>query len=336
VRSVDPLLQVRELKKYFPVERSFLERLLTKQRRFVRAVDGISFDIARGEVFALAGESGCGKTTTGYLIVRLLEPTSGKVVFDGRDISHEPERSLRRWYRRRVQIIFQDPYASLNPRMRVGDAIAHPLEIHGIAEGEEVREMVVDMLRRVGLTPPELFYNKYPHELSGGQRQRVAIARALILKPELVVADEPTSALDVSIRSQILKLLLELKRDLGLTYLYITHDLATAYYVADRIAVMYLGKIVELGPTEEVLGDPLHPYTKALISAIPIPDPKLSRTRERLRIPGEPPNPIEPPPGCRFHPRCPYAREECSREEPVLQEIRPGHYVACHAIETRA
>ncbi len=328
-----PLVEVEDLKKYFPVERSFIERILSRKRRYVKAVDGITFAIRRGEVFALAGESGCGKTTTAYLIVRLLEPTSGRIVFNGRDITHEPERSLRRWYRRRVQIIFQDPYASLNPRMKVGEAIAHPLEIHGIAEGKEKKEMVLDMLRKVGLTPPELFYNKYPHELSGGQRQRVAIARALILRPELVVADEPTSALDVSIRSQILKLLLELKKELNLTYLYITHDLATAYYIADRIAVMYLGKIVELGSVEDVLENPLHPYTKALLSAIPIPDPRMSRTRRRVKIPGEPPNPINPPTGCRFHPRCPWATKLCAVEEPELREVSPGHYVACHMLK---
>ncbi|RLF22584.1 MAG: oligopeptide ABC transporter ATP-binding protein [Thermoprotei archaeon] len=327
------MVEVEDLKKYFPVERSFIERILSRKRRYVKAVDGITFAIRRGEVFALAGESGCGKTTTAYLIVRLLEPTSGRIVFNGRDITHEPERSLRRWYRRRVQIIFQDPYASLNPRMKVGEAIAHPLEIHGIAEGKEKKEMVLDMLRKVGLTPPELFYNKYPHELSGGQRQRVAIARALILRPELVVADEPTSALDVSIRSQILKLLLELKKELNLTYLYITHDLATAYYIADRIAVMYLGKIVELGSVEDVLENPLHPYTKALLSAIPIPDPRMSRTRRRVKIPGEPPNPINPPTGCRFHPRCPWATKLCAVEEPELREVSPGHYVACHMLK---
>jgi len=326
------LLEVRNLKKYFPVERSLIERFLASvkgKREFVHAVDDISFDIIGGETFCLVGESGCGKTTTGRLVVRLLKPTSGSILFEGNDISYLPEKKLRP-YRRRMQIIFQDPYTSLNPRMRVGKIVSHPLEIHGIASGKEIKELVLEMLSKVGLSPPDYFYEKYPHELSGGQRQRVAIARALILKPKFIVADEPTSSLDVSIRSKILKLLLDLKREYNLTYLYITHDLATAYYICDRIAVMYLGKIVELGPADMVLEEPLHPYTNALISAIPLPDPKLSKSREKIKLKGEVPSPINPPPGCRFHPRCPYATSICKVEEPKLVRVSGEHYVACH------
>jgi len=323
---VEEILRVENLKKYFPLERSFIERLLTRKRRYVRAVDGISFSVRRGEIFTLAGETGCGKTTTGRIILRLEEPTSGKVFFDGTDITQLRGEELRR-LRRRIQPIFQDPYASLNPRMRVGDAIKDPLEIHGIAEGEEARKMVLEMLEKVGLTPPKKFYNLYPRDLSGGQRQRVAIARAMILRPELVVADEPVSMIDVSLKAAILELMLKFKEELGLTYLLITHDLAVARYVTDRIAVMYLGKIVEQGTADQVFDNPLHPYTKALMIAIPTPKPKR---RRKIPIRGEVPlSPVNVPPGCRFHPRCPYATEKCRREEPPLVEVEKGHLVAC-------
>jgi len=320
------ILRVENLKKYFPLERSLVEKLLTRRHRYIKAVDGISFSVKRGEIFTLAGETGCGKTTTGRIILRLEEPTSGRVVFDGEDITELRGEELRR-LRRRIQPIFQDPYASLNPRMKVGDAIRDPLEIHGIAEGDDARSLVLEMLEKVGLTPPEKFYDLYPRDLSGGQRQRVAIARAMILKPEFVVADEPVSMIDVSLKAAILELMLRFKKELGLTYLLITHDLAVARYVTDTVAVMYLGKIVEYGDADKVFEKPVHPYTKALMNAIPTPRPKR---RKELLIKGEVPlSPIDIPPGCRFHPRCPYATEKCKREEPEFVEVGKNHYVAC-------
>jgi len=323
----DNLVEVRNLKKWFPVQKSFIETLLARHVDYVRAVDGISFTIKRGEVFGLAGESGSGKTTTGRLILRLVEPTEGEVLFDGIDITSLSGEEMRK-LRRRMQVIFQDPYASLNPRMKVGDAIGHGLEIHGIARGKEKRERVIELMEWVGLTPAATLYDKYPHQLSGGQRQRAVIARALILHPDLIVADEPIAMADVSVRALILNLMIKLKEEFDLTYLFITHDLATAKYICNRIAIMYLGKIVELGPLKEVFTDPRHPYTKALLSAVPIPDP---RARRRHAIPkGEIPSPINPPPGCRFHPRCPLAEDICSREEPLLRGDGHEHLVACH------
>ncbi len=325
----EEILRVEGLRKLFPLEKSFLERILTRERRYVHAVDGVSFTIRRGEIFTLAGETGCGKTTTGRMILGLLKPTEGRIWFDGTEITSLSEKEMRP-LRRRIQPIFQDPYASLNPRMRVGDAVKHPLEIHGIAEGEEARDMALEMLERVGLTPPERFYNMYPRDLSGGQRQRVAIARAMILKPEFVVADEPVSMVDVSIKAAILELMMRFKEELGLTYLLITHDLAVARYVTDRIAIMYLGKIVEIGPADEVFGNPRHPYTRALIKAIPVPKPVKEK---KIPIRGDvPPSPVDVPPGCRFHTRCPLATEECSVREPELVEVGPGHYAACHKV----
>jgi peptide/nickel transport system ATP-binding protein len=323
----DNLVEVRGLKKWFPVQTGFVETILARKVDYVRAVDGVSFDIRRGEVFGLAGESGSGKTTTGRLILRLLEPTAGEICFAGQDIVSLDSSQMREM-RRRMQIIFQDPFASLNPRMKTGDGIGHALEIHGIAHGAAKREKVISLMEKVGLTPAATLYDKYPHQLSGGQRQRVVIARALIMNPELVVADEPIAMADVSVRALLLDLMIRLKEELGLTYLFITHDLATAKYICDRIAIMYLGKIAEMGPLKEVYASPLHPYTQALLSAVPIPDPHARRKKDLPR--GEIPNPINPPPGCRFHPRCPDAREECSKHEPELYEARPGHFVACH------
>ena len=328
--SAMPMIRVVNLKKYFPVQQSFLERLLSRRIDYIKAVDGVSFEIEKGEVFSIAGESGCGKTTTGRLVARLIEPTEGRIYFGEREITSLRGEDLRR-LRRHIQIIFQNPYASLNPRMKIGDNVGHPLEIHGLAYGEEKKRLVMEMLERVGLQPASKFYNAYPHELSGGQRQRVAVARAMILKPDFIVADEPISMIDVSLRARILELMIQLKEELNLTYLFITHDLAVAKYISDRIAIMYLGKIVEMGGKEAIFSNPKHPYTEALLSAIPIPDPRVKRKRVRLK--GEVPSPINPPPGCIFHTRCPLATDICRREEPELVEIEDGHLVSCHLIK---
>ena len=320
------LVEVTGLTKYFPVQKSSLEAMLSRKKEFVRAVDTISFTIERREIFGLVGESGSGKTTTGRLLLRLIEPTSGEIRFHGDNIGELSPQSLRQ-FRRRAQMIFQDPTAALSPRMRIGPAIKHGLDIHQVGSVPERKKETLRMLERVGLAPPEAFYDKYPHQLSGGQRQRVVIGRAMILKPEFAVADEPVAMVDVSIRAQILDLMSSLKKELGLTYAFITHDLATANYFCDRIAIMYLGKIVEIGPRKDVFKSPRHPYTVALMSSIPIPDPR--HKVERLIPRGEIPSPISPPPGCRFHPRCPYAQAVCSEREPQLEEIEPDHQVAC-------
>jgi peptide/nickel transport system ATP-binding protein len=321
------IAKVENLKKYFPVQKSFLEQLLARKISYVKAVDDVTFSINKREIFTLAGESGCGKTTTGRLVVRLLKPTSGKIIFNDEDISKLEGEKLR-LLRRKMQIVFQDPYASLNPRMAVGDAVGHPLEIYGVAKGEEKKKIVLDVFDKVGLTPAEQFVNLYPHQLSGGQRQRAALARSIILKPELIVADEPVSMIDVSLRTTIIDLMLNFREELGLTYLFITHDLAVAKYISDRIAIMYLGKIIEMGSKESLFARPTHPYTQALLSAIPVPNPE--RKRKIIPLEGEVPSAINIPSGCRFHPRCPNRKSECAVKEPMFIEIEKDHLVACH------
>ena len=315
----EPLVLVHHLKKYFPVK-GFL---FTKG--WVRAVDDVTFMVPRGKTLGLVGESGSGKTTVGRLILRLIEPTSGRIFFEGRDVTKLKGRELKR-FRRNAQMVFQDPYGSLNPRMTVYSIILEALRTHRIRV-EDPKEYIVRLLYEVGLNESHLY--RYPHEFSGGQRQRIAIARVLALRPKFIVLDEPTSALDVSVQAQILNMLRELQRKYSLTYLFISHDLGVVRYMSDYIAVMYLGKIVELGPAEEVFEKPLHPYTKMLLASIPVPDPELARRKPRVVVKGEPPSPINPPPGCRFHPRCPEAMERCRREEPPLMEAERGHYVAC-------
>lgn len=330
--SFDNLVEIKGLKKWFPVQKGILDQLLAGGRQdFVRAVDGVSFTIRRGEAFGLAGESGSGKTTIGRLAIGLERPTEGNVVFDGTDLSTLGDEELRR-LRRRMQVIFQDPMASLNPRMSLGDSVSHGLRIHFPEKSaEEVRDMTIQIMEKVGLAPANFFFSKFPHQISGGQRQRVVIARALITHPDLVLADEPIAMADVSVRALLLDLMIQLKNEFNLTYLFITHDLATAKYICDRIGILYLGRMAEMGDLREVYSKPLHPYTQALMAAVPVPDPHARRT---VTMPaGEIPNPINPPSGCRFHPRCPIASKVCSRQEPELRELRPGHLVACHYAE---
>jgi peptide/nickel transport system ATP-binding protein len=320
----DSLVEIENLKKYYPVRRGLLQSLRTEERLNVKAVDGVSLQVRNGEIYGLAGESGCGKTTTGKLILRLFEPTSGKVVFRGKDILTLNKSELKE-FRRRAQIIYQDPYESLDPRMTIFDFVAEPLIVHNIGD---IEKRVEDALDRAELTPPKEFFSRFPHELSGGQRQRVAIARAMILNPEFIVADEPVSMLDVSIRTSILNLMMRLRDELNISYLYITHDLATAKHICDRIGIMYLGKLVEEGNVEELIDDPLHPYTQALIAAVPDPDPSVEKSKSIIK--GEVPNPIHLPSGCRFHNRCPRMQEICTKEEPILKEMGNGRRVACH------
>ena len=328
--SENTAITVTKLKKWFPVRKRFLSTIFSKKQSFLRAVDEVSFDIKMGEVFGLAGESGSGKTTTGRLLLKLIEPTSGKIYFKGQDITSLLEKELKP-IRRRMQIVFQDPYESLNPRMTVRDIIAEGLGIQKIASNEEEMEQkIVDILKDVELVPPEEFLLRYPHELSGGQRQRVAVARAFVLRPEFIVTDEPVSMLDVSIRAEILNLMLDFVGKFNVSFLYITHDLALARHMSDRVAIMYLGKIMEMGETERIVYEPLHPYTQALIAAVPVPDPTSRRTR--LPVTGEIPSPVDPPPGCRFHTRCPVAEEICRQKEPEFIDVGKEHFVACHKV----
>lgn len=321
------LVCVENLRRFFPVTGEFHKRLFGGTKSFVHAVDDVAFDIKSGEVFGPAGESGCGKTTLGRLLVRLDDPTEGRIIFDGEDITGIRGRKLKS-YRRRSQMIFQDPYRSLNPRLLIQDALLEPLRIHSLGNSSEERiGMVNDILNRVGLKPPEQYLSKYPNQLSGGERQRVAIARALILRPDFVVADEPVSMLDATIRTGIMRLIFNLKRDFKTTYVLVTHDLSVARYICDRLAVMYLGKIVEMGTTEKIVSNPSHPYTQALLAAVPIAD--LVHKRNRVQIKGEIPSPVNPPKGCRFHTRCPYAAEKCKSTDPEMIEIEKNHVVLC-------
>jgi len=318
------LLKVQNLKMYFPITQGII---LQRQVGWVRAVDDISFTVKRGETLGLVGESGCGKSTTGRAILQLYKPTSGTVDFLGKSLTQLNGGDLRKM-RREMQMIFQDPYASLNPRMTVGSIIGEPLEIHGLARGREKSDRVQELLRIVGLNP--YFANRYPHEFSGGQRQRIGIARALAVQPSFIVCDEPISALDVSIQAQVINLLEELQEQFTLTYLFIAHDLSVVRHIADRVAVMYVGKIVEVTTRDLLYERPLHPYTKALLSAVPIPDPVIERKRQRIILTGDVPSPVNPPTGCRFHPRCPFAQELCREKEPELLEVEPNHFTACH------
>jgi oligopeptide transport system ATP-binding protein len=320
------LVKVRDLKMHFPITQGIV---VQRQVGAIKAVDGITFDIVRGETLGLVGESGCGKSTTGRAMLQLYRPTAGEVYFEDQSLTEMKGEALRRM-RRRMQMIFQDPYASLNPRMTVGDIIGEPMLVHNILKGKERRDRVQELLRVVGLNP--YFVNRYPHEFSGGQRQRIGVARALALNPEFIICDEPISALDVSIQAQIINLLEDLQDEFNLTYLFIAHDLSVVRHISDRIAVMYLGKIVELTGRTELYDNPLHPYTQALLSAVPIPDPVVEEQRQRVILEGDVPSPANPPVGCNFNTRCPVVMDICKEQDPEFKESESGHWVACHRV----
>jgi len=318
----DIILEVKDLCKYFPAKKG-----LFKGKSYVKAVDRVSFSIRRGETLGLVGESGCGKTTTGRTILKLYEPTSGQIIFNGKDITKNSVKDMVP-LRKEMQMIFQDPYASLNPRMTVGDIIGEAIDVHKLLTGEARTERIRSLLSKVGLASDHI--NRYPHEFSGGQRQRIGIARALAVEPSLIVCDEPISALDVSIQAQVINMLEELQEELGLTYLFIAHDLSMVKHISTHIGVMYLGRMVEKGESNKVYSEGLHPYTQALLSAVPIPDPDIAKNNKRIVLEGDIPSPIDPPPGCRFKGRCKYAKPICSEIDPELKEVKPGHFVACH------
>ncbi|WP_312692337.1 ABC transporter ATP-binding protein [Caproiciproducens sp.] len=317
----EKLLEVQHLQQYFPVSGGIFKT------NYVQAVDDVSFYINKGETFGLVGESGCGKTTTGRTVLRLYEPTGGKIIYDGVDVTNVDFAP----YRKKMQIVFQDPYASLDARMTVGDIVGEPIDIHGLASSRKERnDRILSLLERVGLNSEHA--NRYPHEFSGGQRQRIGIARALAVNPEFIVCDEPISALDVSIQAQVVNMFEDLQQELGLTYLFIAHDLAIVKHISNRIGVMYLGKLVEMADSDTLYDHPIHPYTQSLLSAIPIPDPKASRMKKRIVLQGDVPSPLNPPSGCRFRTRCPYATEQCAAEVPEFKEYETGHFAACHRI----